>query len=105
MRAMLNETHLRANEPVGMPADIDKQSVISKYNLHEEDTGSTPVQVAIMTERVQNLTRHLQANKKDVHSRRGLINIIARRKKLLAYLKKTDRAKYDEVVKALKLRA
>ncbi len=88
-----------------MPADIDKQAVIEKYNLHEEDTGSTPVQVAIMTERVKNLTRHLQQNKKDVHSRRGLINIISQRKKLLAYLKRTDRAKYDELIKALNLRA
>jgi len=88
-----------------MPADIDKQAVIQKYNLHEEDTGSAPVQIAIMTERIQNLTKHLQGNKKDVHSRRGLINIISHRKRLLAYLKRTDRAKHDEVVKALKLRA
>ncbi|PSO44253.1 MAG: 30S ribosomal protein S15 [Parcubacteria group bacterium SW_4_49_11] len=88
-----------------MPADIDKSAVIETYNLHEEDTGSTPVQIAIMTERVKNLTRHLQQNKKDGHSRRGLINIISQRKKLLAYLKRTDRAKYDEVVKALNLRA
>ncbi|MFB6225160.1 MAG: 30S ribosomal protein S15, partial [Candidatus Paceibacteria bacterium] len=57
-----------------MASEIDKQAVIQKYNLHEEDTGSTPVQIAIMTERIQNLTKHLQGNKKDVHSRRGLIN-------------------------------
>jgi len=88
-----------------MPADIDKSAVIETYNLHEEDTGSTPVQIAIMTERIKNLTGHLQKNKKDVHSRRGLINIISQRKKLLAYLKRTDRAKHEKLVKALNLRA
>lgn len=71
-----------------------KQEVIKTNARHEADTGSSEVQIAILTERIKELTAHLRVNKKDNHSRRGLIAMVEKRKKLLKYLLKTDGEKY-----------
>jgi len=76
---------------------------MDKHKEHPQDTGSTTVQVALLTERIAYLTEHLKNNKKDFHSRRGLLKLVGRRRHLLQYLKKKDEKKYDEVLKELKL--
>ncbi len=81
-----------------------KAKVISKYKLHDTDVGSTQVQVAILTKRVQSLTGHLKTHKKDVHSRRGLLQLVSRRKRLLEYLRNKDYSSYRKVIESLKLR-
>ncbi|EKD49595.1 MAG: 30S ribosomal protein S15 [uncultured bacterium] len=80
-----------------------KEKIIKKYKLHAKDTGSTEVQVAILTEEISQLQDHLKKHKKDKHSRRGLLKKVNSRRRLLAYLKKEDEKRYDKVVKALKL--
>jgi small subunit ribosomal protein S15 len=81
-----------------------KQKIISKYGKTEKDTGATVVQVALITERIKELTEHFKANKKDHNSRRGLRKLIGRRRRLLNYLKKTNLDKYRETLSELKLR-
>ena len=81
-----------------------KQSIISDYQVHETDTGSVDVQVAMLTEKINRLSKHLQANKKDHSSRRGLLRMIGRRKRLLAYLLKQDTGRYQELIKRLGIR-
>jgi small subunit ribosomal protein S15 len=81
-----------------------KQSVIKEYATAEKDTGSPEVQVAILTERITNLTSHFDGHKKDNHSRRGLLKMVALRRRLLDYLKKQDHARYDALIKRLGLR-
>jgi len=81
-----------------------KAKVISKYKLHDTDVGSTQVQVAILTKRIQSLTGHLKTHKKDVHSRRGLLQLVSRRKRLLEYLRNKDYNSYRKVIESLKLR-
>lgn len=81
-----------------------KKELIDEYKLHDKDTGSPEVQIAILSERVTNLTEHFKTHKKDHHSRRGLLLIINKRRKLLAYLKSTSNEKYQEVIKRLGLR-
>lgn len=81
-----------------------KQSIISDYQVHETDTGSVDVQVAMLTEKINRLSKHLQANKKDHSSRRGLLRMIGRRKRLLAYLVKQDSGRYQELIKKLGIR-
>ncbi|MDV3350370.1 30S ribosomal protein S15 [Leptolyngbyaceae cyanobacterium CCMR0082] len=81
-----------------------KQSIISDYQVHETDTGSVDVQVAMLTEKINRLSKHLQANKKDHSSRRGLLRMIGRRKRLLAYLVKQDSSRYQELIKKLGIR-
>ena len=88
-----------------MPLKKDiRQSLVKEYQLHETDTGSTEVQVALLTERVKELTDHLQMHKKDHHSRRGLLKLVGRRRRLLAYLRRTDVDRYRNVVNRLGLR-
>jgi len=82
-----------------------KEQVISKFKTHEVDTGSSPVQIALITERILYLTEHLKVNRKDFHSRKGLIQLVSQRKKLLAYLKKTNFDLFEKTVKELGLRA
>lgn len=82
-----------------------KEQIISKFQTHKTDNGSTPVQIALITERILYLTEHLKLNRKDFHSRKGLIQLVAQRKKLLAYLKRTDLKAFESVVKELGLRA
>jgi len=81
-----------------------KKEVIEKYKSHDKDTGSTEVQVAIMTARITHLTEHLREHKKDHNSRRGLLKLVAQRRKLLDYLKSKSVSRYKELISALKLR-
>ena len=81
-----------------------KQEIIKKFARDEKDTGSTEVQVAILTEEINNLTEHLKEHKHDYHSKRGLLKKVGRRKNLLNYLKDNDIARYREVIEKLGLR-
>ena len=79
-------------------------SDIKEYQLHEGDTGSSDVQVVKLTKRIAHLTEHLSTNKKDFSSRRGLLRLVARRRKLLDYLAATEPDRYQKLIKGLKLR-
>ncbi len=81
-----------------------KQQIINEFKTHENDTGSPEVQVAILTERINQLTEHFKVHKKDHHSRRGLLKMVAQRKKLLNYLKRTDFQRYERLIERLGLR-
>ena len=81
-----------------------KQEIISQYQVHETDTGSSDVQVAMLTERIQRLSSHLQANKKDYSSRRGLLKIIGQRKRLLGYIKNYNPEHYQALIRRLGIR-
>ncbi len=81
-----------------------KQELISEYQVHETDTGSAEVQVAMLTERINKLSQHLQNNKKDYSSRRGLLKMIGRRKRLLSYIANKDVDKYRELIGRLGIR-
>ncbi len=81
-----------------------KTEVVREYARHEGDTGSPEVQVAILSERIKNLTEHLPTHKKDFHSRRGLLMMVGLRRRLLDYLKKTEVERYEKVIKRLGLR-
>lgn len=81
-----------------------KQEIIAKYQLHEGDTGSSEVQVAILTERINHLNEHLKTHKKDHHSRRGLLKMVGARRGLLNYLQKTDIERYRAIIDKLGLR-
>jgi small subunit ribosomal protein S15 len=81
-----------------------KQEIIDGYKLHTRDTGSAVVQVAILTERINSLGGHFKQHKKDFHSRRGLLQMVGKRRRLLNYLKKEDPKKYEEILGKLKLR-
>lgn len=81
-----------------------KEKIIKKFKLHKEDTGSSEVQVAILTERIKELTEHLKINKKDNHSRRGLLKMVAKRKKLLRDIKANSEERFAKIVKSLKLK-
>ena len=81
-----------------------KQDVINSFKTHEGDTGSPEVQIALLTERIGQLTEHFKKHKKDYHSRRGLLKLVNSRRKLLAYLKRTDRERYRQVIEKLGLR-
>ncbi|OQX82947.1 MAG: 30S ribosomal protein S15 [Candidatus Latescibacteria bacterium 4484_7] len=88
---------------MALPKDL-KREVISKYRLHENDSGSPEVQIALLTERINQLTKHFQVHKKDFSSRRGLLKLVGRRRKLLDYLKKNKIDKYRAIIKELNLR-
>ena len=81
-----------------------KTKTIEQFKLHEKDTGSADVQIALLTQRINHLTEHLQGNKKDHSSRRGLLVMVGQRRRLLDYLHDTDLARYQTVTKKLKLR-
>ncbi|MDO4543029.1 MAG: 30S ribosomal protein S15 [Clostridia bacterium] len=83
---------------------MDKQEIIAKYALHEGDTGSPEVQIALLTERINHLNEHLKINKKDHHSRRGLLKMVGQRRGLLNYLKEKDIERYRAIVANLNLR-
>lgn len=85
-------------------APKEKIKVIEKFRAHEKDTGSPEVQIAVLTEEILRLTEHLKKNAKDNHSRRGLLGMVARRKKFLDYLKETNVRKYNNVLKKLGLK-
>ena len=81
-----------------------KSEVIAQYKTHEKDTGSSDVQIALLTARINHLTEHLRAHRKDFHSRRGLLQMASRRRKLLDYLKRHDLPKYTDILQKLNLR-
>jgi len=83
---------------------VKKERLISEYKEHPQDTGSAVVQVALLTERINQLGEHFKTHKKDHHSRRGLLTMVGRRRKLLSYLKKEDNKKYQETLDKLSLR-
>lgn len=82
----------------------EKTAIIEKNRLHETDTGSPEVQIAILTERIATLTEHLKVHKKDNHSRRGLLKMVGRRRNLLNYLERTDIERYRKIISDLNLR-
>lgn len=81
-----------------------KKKVIQSYAIHPQDTGSPQVQVAILSERIQDLTKHLESHPKDNHSRRGLLQMVGKRRKLLNYLRLNNKKAYDEVAVKLSLK-
>jgi small subunit ribosomal protein S15 len=82
----------------------DKQNIIEKFKIHESDTGSAAVQVALITTRINILNEHLKSNNKDHHSRRGLVMLVGKRKRLIEYIKKNDLNGYKKLIKELGLR-
>jgi len=88
-----------------MPRGIaEKAETVKKHQLHDTDTGSVEVQVALLTERIKELTEHFKTHKKDHHSRRGLLKLVGQRRRLLNYLMKKDIERYRALVKTLELR-
>ena len=81
----------------------EKERIIKKYKLREDDTGSSEVQVALFTEEIKRLTKHLKTHAKDHSSRRGLLKMVAKRKRLLQYLEDTSIRRYNKLMKTLKL--
>ncbi|MEX2356167.1 MAG: 30S ribosomal protein S15 [Thermaerobacterales bacterium] len=81
-----------------------KQAVIDSYKTHEQDTGSPEVQIALLSERITDLTEHLRTHKKDHHSRRGLLKMVGRRRRLLNYLRDNEPQRYQETIQRLGLR-
>ena len=81
-----------------------KQELIKEFSAGPTDTGSAPVQIAVLSERIKNLTDHMQTHKKDFHSRRGLLVMVGQRRRLLDYVKKKDQTQYEALIKRLGLR-
>jgi len=81
-----------------------KTEIIEKYKLHESDTGSPEVQIALLTERIVHLTEHFKTHKKDHHSRRGLLKLVSRRRRLLDYVRKKDDQRYRSIINRLGIR-
>ena len=81
-----------------------KQNLIGRFQINDKDTGSSEVQISILTERIRNLTDHFKTHQKDNHSRKGLLTMVSTRKKLLNYLRKTDYDKYMKIIQELELR-
>ncbi len=88
-----------------MELAVDKKTeIVRTFKVHAKDTGSPAVQVALLTERINHLNEHFKSHKKDHHSRRGLLLMIGKRRRLLSYLKKTDHPRYEETITKLGLR-
>ncbi len=87
-----------------MLATKTKQKIIEKYKLHEHDSGSSEVQIALLTEEMKQLAAHLKENPKDIHSRRGLLRMVAKRKNLLNYLQKEDPKRHSDISKKIGLK-
>jgi small subunit ribosomal protein S15 len=81
-----------------------KSQVIAKYRIHKSDSGSPEVQVAVLSQRISQLTEHLKGHQKDHHSRRGLLSMVARRRKLINYLKDRDLERYKALIQSLGIR-
>ena len=81
-----------------------KKEIIDRFRVHEKDTGSPEVQIALLSNRITYLTDHFKVHKKDHHSRRGLLKLVGRRRRLLNYLKKTDSGRYQQILQELGLR-
>lgn len=82
----------------------EKKQIIEDFKIHDKDTGSSEVQIAMLTKRINLLTEHLKTHKKDHHSRRGLLKMVGRRRALLNYLRKKDLDRYKDVIQKLNLR-
>lgn len=82
----------------------EKQKIVQDFGVNDADTGRTEVQIALLTNRIKQLTEHFKVNKKDHNSRRGLLKLVGQRRKLLNYLQKTDLEKYREIIGKLELR-
>lgn len=82
----------------------DKAATIGEYRLHETDTGSPEVQIAILTERIKHLTEHMKVHKKDFHSQRGLLMLVGRRRRMLDYLRRNDVERYRTIIAKLGIR-
>ena len=82
----------------------EKEKLITKYKLHNTDTGSPEVQIAILSEEIKRLLLHLKSHPKDFHSKRGLLKMVAKRRKLLNYLKEGDEKRYNSIVKKIELK-
>ena len=82
----------------------DKKEIIEKFKLHGKDTGSSEVQIALLSNRINYLTEHFKTHKKDHHSRRGLLKLVGQRRKLLNYLKRSDLTRYQQIIKELSIR-
>lgn len=87
-----------------MLGPTNKKNIISKFAKHESDTGSPEVQIALLTERIRHLTEHFKTHAKDHHSRRGLLKLVGRRRRLLDYLKKSEVERYRTIIKELGIR-
>ena len=83
---------------------IDKQKVMDLFKKTPKDTGSAQIQVALLTAKIKDLTKHFKVHKKDIHSMRGLMQMVSRRKKLLSYMKRKEQESYKKVIKDLSLR-
>ncbi len=83
---------------------LDKKDIIGAYKIHQSDTGSPEVQIALLTKRITSLTEHFRIHTKDHHSRRGLLKLVAQRRKLLNYLKSSDKNRYEVLIERLKIR-
>jgi small subunit ribosomal protein S15 len=83
----------------------DKTSIIDKFKTHEKDTGSAEVQVALLSKEIEKLLEHLKEHKKDLHSKKGLLKMVSKRRKLLKYLQKTDEKAYKEITKKIGLKS
>ncbi len=83
---------------------VKKTEIIDQFKLHEGDTGSVEVQVAVLTERINQLTGHMAANRHDYHSQRGLLKLVGQRRRLLAYIAKQDTKRYQDLISRLGLR-
>ncbi len=81
-----------------------KREIVEKFRQHEKDTGSPEVQIALLTERIANLTEHFKVHKKDHHSRRGLLHLVSLRRRLLNYVKREDPVRYQRIIETLGLR-
>lgn len=82
----------------------EKTGLIDKFAIHKKDTGSPEVQVAVLSKQIEELSSHLKGHKKDNHSRRGLLKMVSKRRKLLSYLSKEDEGRYKKVIKTLGLK-
>jgi small subunit ribosomal protein S15 len=94
---------MRREKPVVLSTE-DKKKLIDQYRLHESDTGSPEVQVGLLTQRITYLTEHLKVHKKDHHSRRGLLMLVGRRRRLLNYVKGKDVNRYRTIIETLGIR-
>ncbi len=82
----------------------NKKNIINEFSKNEKDTGSAGVQIAVLTERIKNLTEHFKTHNKDNHSKRGLVSLVNKRKKLLNYLSKKNKSEYSDLIKKLNIR-
>ena len=82
----------------------EKEKIIEKFKTHEGDTGSPEIQVALLSEEIKRLLSHLKTHTKDIHSKRGLLKMVSKRKKLLSYLKKEDEKRYNNLIKKIGLK-